>query len=157
VARQVVPLPEVEGLVRRWAADHGVDVVLVGDQTGAKQVLNRLSGLPVPVMPVKERGTTLLARRRYFRDHPPRGWRRLLPLSFQVPPEPYDDYAAVVIAETYLAPSPTIQNALRVNTSSGGIHPKFPRKILDTCRNMTVIYTAIASERHPRTYSFCSY
>ncbi len=103
VARQVVPLPEVVGLVRRWAADHGVDAVLVGDQTGAKQVLNRLSGLPVPVMPVRERGTTLLARRRYFRDHPPRGWRRLLPLSFQVPPEPYDDYAAVVIAETYLA------------------------------------------------------
>jgi len=103
VARQVVPLPELEGLVRRWAADHGVDVVLVGDQTGAKHVLKRLSGLPVPVMSVRERGTTLLARRRYFRDHPPRGWRRLLPLSFQVPPEPYDDYAAVVIAETYLA------------------------------------------------------
>ena len=103
MARQVVPLPEVDGVVRRWAADHGVDVVLVGDQTGAKQVLNRLSGLPVPVTSVRERGTTLLARRRYFRDHPPRGWRRLLPLSFQVPPEPYDDYAAVVIAETYLA------------------------------------------------------
>ena len=103
VARQVVPLPEVDGVVRRWAADHGVDVVLVGDQTGAKQVLNRLSGLPVPVASVRERGTTLLARRRYFRDHPPRGWRRFLPLSFQVPPEPYDDYAAVVIAETYLA------------------------------------------------------
>ena len=103
VARQVVPLPEVDGLVRRLAADHGVDVVLVGDQTGAKQVLNRLSGLPVPVTSVRERGTTLLARRRYFRDHPPRGWRGLLPLSFQVPPEPYDDYAAVVIAETYLA------------------------------------------------------
>ena len=103
VARQVVPLPELDGIVRRWAAGHGVDVVLVGDQTGAKQVLNRLSGLPVPVTSVRERGTTLLARRRYFRDHPPRGWRRLLPLSFQVPPEPYDDYAAVVIAETYLA------------------------------------------------------
>lgn len=103
MTRQVVPLPELEGLVRRWAADHDVDLVLVGDQTGAKLVLNRLSGLPVPVVSVRERDTTLLARRRYFRDHPPRGWRRLLPLSFQAPPEPYDDYAAVVIAETYLA------------------------------------------------------
>jgi len=103
VARQVVPLPELDRLVRRWIGDHGVDVVLVGDQTGAKQVLNRLSGLPVPVTSVTERGTTLLARRRYFHDHPPRGWRRLLPIGFQVPPDPYDDYAAVVIAETYLA------------------------------------------------------
>ena len=103
VVRRVVPLPELDGLVRRWAVDHGVNVVLVGDQTGATQALDRLTGLPVPVTSVRERGTTIAARRRYFRDHPPRGWRRLLPLSLQVPPEPYDDYAAVVIAESYLA------------------------------------------------------
>jgi hypothetical protein len=65
-------------------------------------VLEIIRGLPVAVCLAEEAETTLVARRRYFRDHPPRGWRRLLPLSLQVPPEPYDDYAAAIIGERYL-------------------------------------------------------
>lgn len=103
VARQVVPLPYLADLVKHWVERHHVDVVLIGDQTAFKRVFEILAGLPVRVLPVRERNTTLDARRRYFRDHPPRGWRRLLPLTLQVPPEPYDDYAAVVLAEAYLA------------------------------------------------------
>lgn len=102
VARKVVPLPELHPLVRRWVDTYQVQIVLVGDQTGSKHVFDLLIGLPVPVRAARERDTTLRARRRYFREHPPRGWRRLLPLSLQLPPEPYDDYAAVVLAEAYL-------------------------------------------------------
>jgi RNase H-fold protein (predicted Holliday junction resolvase) len=101
-ARGVVALADLVDLVRRWAAAYQVDVVLIGDQTGYKQVFDMLVGLSLPVRPVAERGSTLLARRRYFQDHPPRGWRRFIPLGLQLPPEPYDDYAAVVLAEGYL-------------------------------------------------------
>ncbi|HKV45253.1 MAG TPA: hypothetical protein VJT32_11365 [bacterium] len=101
-ARKVVALADLIDLVRRWAAAYQVDVVLVGDQTGSKHVFDMLAGLSVPVRPVAERWSTFLARGRYFRDHPPRGWRRFIPLGLQVPPEPYDDYAAVVLAEGYL-------------------------------------------------------
>ena len=34
--------------------------------------------------------------------NPPRGWRRLLPVSMQMPPEPYDDYVAVILAQRFL-------------------------------------------------------
>ena len=61
-------------------------------------VLAGVPGLP-PVRVVEERGSTLEARRRYFADHPPRGWRRLVPLSLQVPPQEYDDYVAVLLIE----------------------------------------------------------
>jgi hypothetical protein len=56
----------------------------------------------VPLRAVDEHGTTLRARARYFTDHPPRGWRRLIPRSLQTPPEPYDDYVAVLLAEAAL-------------------------------------------------------
>jgi RNase H-fold protein (predicted Holliday junction resolvase) len=102
LARRVVGFGDLREVTRRWVEAHRVERILIGDQTWSKQVFDILEGLSVPLEPVAERGTTLLARRRYFQDHPRSGWRRLLPISLQVPPEPYDDYAAVVLAEAYL-------------------------------------------------------
>lgn len=103
VARRVVPSHELAAVVREWVVAYRADLVLLGDRTGSREVTQQLSGLGVPVLLADERGTTLAARARYFRENPPRGWRRLVPRSFQVPPEPYDDFAAVVLAEAYLA------------------------------------------------------
>jgi hypothetical protein len=98
----VVDVPSLRCLATQWSEAYEVECVVVGDGTGSKRVFELLAGLPVPVRLVTEQGSTLAARLRYFRDHPPRGWRRLLPLSVQVPPEPYDDYAAEVLGEQYL-------------------------------------------------------
>lgn len=106
VDHRVVRLHELLELSMRWAETYGVDVVIVGDQTCYKHVFDTLTELGIAVRGVAERGSTLAARRRYFRDHPPKGWRRLLPISLQLPPEPYDDYAAVVLAEAYLSQAP---------------------------------------------------
>jgi RNase H-fold protein (predicted Holliday junction resolvase) len=106
LAHRVVRTRDLTPVVAEWVAAFHVDLVVVGNRTGSGEVLALLTsvagGLKVPVKAVEEQDTTLAARRRYFRDHPPRGWRRLLPLSLQLPPEPYDDYAAVEIAESYL-------------------------------------------------------
>lgn len=102
LARSVVEIGDLRALASGWMAAYRVDAVIVGSQTGSKQVLDILRNLTVPVKAVPERGSTLRARRRYFLDHPRRGWRRLVPLSLQVPPEPYDDYAAALLAEAYL-------------------------------------------------------
>ena len=102
ITHRVVPTSEVAGLVETWTSEYGVDVVLVGNRTGGKRVFDLIRGLPVAVCMAEEAETTLQARHRYFRDHPPKGWRKLLPLSLQIPPEPYDDYAAAVIGERYL-------------------------------------------------------
>ena len=102
--RAIVPAAEFSRVIREWARRHRISQVVLGDRTGRVEILTQISTvLPgVAVSLVKEAHTTLLARRRYFADHPPRGWRRLLPLSMQVPPEPYDDYAAVIILERFL-------------------------------------------------------
>jgi RNase H-fold protein (predicted Holliday junction resolvase) len=63
----------------------------------------RALGLPVEL--VDERETSLLARARFFRDHPPRGWRRIVPRGMLLPDRPIDDYAALLIAERFLKAS----------------------------------------------------
>ncbi len=108
LARAIVPPAGVPRTVLAWAAERGIDAIVVGEGTGSKQVIAALAALSasgrLPVVTSEEeRDSTLAARRRYFEDHPPRGWRRFVPRSFQVPPEPYDDYAAAVIAGRYLA------------------------------------------------------
>jgi len=94
---------ELGRVAREWAATYRIERVVLGAGTGARGAAELLSDLSVPVVEVPERGTTLAARSRYFDDHPPRGWKRLLPRSLLTPPEPYDDYAAILLAEAYLA------------------------------------------------------
>lgn len=114
LARSVVAreaLGEALAALRRRFA---ITEALVGDRTGAADVVatvrREMPGLPVAL--VDEAGTTLEARRLYFADHPPRGWRRLLPSGMRTPPEPYDDYAAVALARRRFA---------------GGLPPNFHR------------------------------
>jgi RNase H-fold protein (predicted Holliday junction resolvase) len=108
LARAIVPPADVPRTVLEWVGRHAVDAIIVGGGTTSRHLVAALSGLRAsgrlpPVSIHEERGTTLAARRRYFDEHPPRGWRRLVPRSLQVPPVPYDDYAAVVIAQRRLA------------------------------------------------------
>ena len=52
---------------------------------------------------VGEAHSTEEARGLYWQENPPKGWRKLLPLGLQVPPEPLDAYAAVVQVRRWLA------------------------------------------------------
>ncbi|MBP5092751.1 MAG: resolvase, partial [Abditibacteriota bacterium] len=45
--------------------------------------------------------STMEGRKLYFKENPPRGWRRLIPTSLQTPPRSIDDYAAVVILKRH--------------------------------------------------------
>ncbi len=102
---EVVPRWGLADRVRELAAAHPLAAVLVGDRTGSSAVVAELQALglsPSPTL-VPEHNTTLRARDRYFADHPPRGWRRLLPRGMLLPPRPVDDYAALVMAEDWLA------------------------------------------------------
>jgi len=103
--RAVVGTSVVVETVRTWVADFAPERIILGNRTGGRDLFQELSGrFPgVPVVAAPEAGTTLEARVRYFQDHPPQGWRRLLPRSMQHPPEPYDDYAAIVLMERYWA------------------------------------------------------
>jgi len=93
---------------RTLMGTNAVVAIALGSGTTADGVLAELQKLGVPVTLVDERETTLKARALYFADHPPRGWRRLLPLGMQMPPRPVDDYAAALIARRYLAGTPDL-------------------------------------------------
>ena len=75
-----------------------VDRVFLGDGTGMNMFKAHLRGVFPDVTVVDERNSTLEARLTYWELHPPRGWRRLLPMSLQTPPRPVDDLAAYGIA-----------------------------------------------------------
>jgi len=93
----VLALPDLDQLVLPPGA-----VVLVGDGTGSRAVVERLRARGVAPTLVDERDTTLVARGLYFRDHPPLGLLRLLPPGMRAPPRPIDDYAAYAIALRWL-------------------------------------------------------
>jgi RNase H-fold protein (predicted Holliday junction resolvase) len=82
-----------------------VSVAAIGRGTNAAAVAAVAEGLGLRVELVDERETTLRARARFFRDHPPRGWRRLIPRGMLLPDRPVDDYAALLIAERFLKAS----------------------------------------------------
>jgi RNase H-fold protein (predicted Holliday junction resolvase) len=107
--QRVVEASKLETSLPVWIKDYKIDVVVLGDATTSQawrarveKVISLHVSQPLKIELVKEAGSTLEARTFYWRAHPPRGWRKVLPLSLQTPPEPIDDFAAIVLAERYL-------------------------------------------------------
>ena len=100
--RAIVEREELLTALRPWLERCPQAHLLVGGATGSKPVISELRSLGKEVTVVNEFRTSERARWRYFRDHPPRGWWRLVPLGLQVPPVAIDDYAALIMAEDYL-------------------------------------------------------
>ncbi|MDQ6822938.1 MAG: pre-16S rRNA-processing nuclease YqgF [Candidatus Eremiobacteraeota bacterium] len=82
--------------------EYAVEAIALGRGTNAAAIGTIVGSFGLPVHLVDETETTLRARALYFEDHPPKGWRRLVPLGLLVPPRPIDDYAALLIARRYL-------------------------------------------------------
>jgi RNase H-fold protein (predicted Holliday junction resolvase) len=89
------------GTLAPLAAAHPLRAVALGGGTNAATVRALLERLGAPVHLIDETDTSYRARALYFADHPPTGWRRLIPLGLQLPPRPIDDYAALLIARRY--------------------------------------------------------
>ncbi|KPJ63594.1 hypothetical protein AMK68_03590 [candidate division KD3-62 bacterium DG_56] len=102
--RAVVPAESVVKAAAEYVARFGCRRIVLGNRTTAGEVSRRLAagGITAEVVLVEEHRSTEEARRRYFREHPPRRWRRLIPRGLLTPPTPYDDYVAIILAERYL-------------------------------------------------------
>lgn len=101
--RGIVSTPELQDFLKKRLAQWNPQVVLLGDGTFSKevkkQILPDLNGIPLQI--VDEHDSTYRARKLYFEQNPPRGFWRFIPLGLQVPPEPYDDFAAMLLAIRY--------------------------------------------------------
>lgn len=102
--RRIQPLEALVQGIRDALAVEAPSLVIVGSGTGSKPVIHvlRESFPGLGLLVVDERETSLQARERYWEHNPRRGWRRLLPSSLQVPPEPIDDFVAFILAERVL-------------------------------------------------------
>jgi RNase H-fold protein (predicted Holliday junction resolvase) len=101
----VVPIDSVLVKLHEAYIVNEFHLVILGDSTGSKQVKTAIRRhLPsMGLLVIDEKETTIQARERYWEANPRTGWRKLLPASLQVPPEPYDDFAALVLAERVLS------------------------------------------------------
>ena len=103
VAAGIESLECLDGCVGELLTRRRVGAIALGRGTNASRVRIALMHFSLPVHLVDEHETSRLARGLYFAEHPPRGWRRLIPLGLQLPPRPIDDYAAILIARRFLA------------------------------------------------------
>lgn len=96
---EVLPAEELQKSLKSLLSQYKPARALIGGGTGCKRLLPLLNDW-FPELEwecVDERNTTLQARQLYFQYHPPRGLRRWIPRSLQLPPEPYDDYVALLL------------------------------------------------------------
>lgn len=84
---------------------YGIFSLIVGAGTGSRDIQKSLLKLDLKcnLIFVPEKDTSRLARQRYWEENPPRGLLRLIPTSLRTPPTPYDDLAAVILAEKFLS------------------------------------------------------
>lgn len=102
--RAVVSSDELVAAIGELRDAHAPDLLVIGSGTGSRELTRQLreEWPSLSILAVDERNTTQMARERYWLHHGRRGWRLLLPSSMQVPPEPVDDFAAVILAERAL-------------------------------------------------------
>ena len=105
--RSVIETAILEEAVSLLITKNEIDVIVLGDGTTSSDARRRLEPIAkgIPIEVVDEKHTTEAARKEYWIKKPPRGWRRFLPTSLQVPPEPVDDIVAEILGRRFIARS----------------------------------------------------
>lgn len=101
--QRVIATDELSDALKNLSAEFSIDDVILGDGTTHKSAAEKISAAGLKFRLVDEKHTTEEARRLYWKKNPPRGWRRLLPTSMQVPPEPVDALVAEILVRRFLA------------------------------------------------------
>ncbi|MCX8052252.1 MAG: hypothetical protein N3B12_00445 [Armatimonadetes bacterium] len=104
--RRVTPVDQLHAILVRLIEQFSPFVAVVGNGTNSSEIANVVktaTGLDTEF--VDEKFSTAAARKRFFEENPPKGWRKLIPVSLQTPSRPYDDYVAVILGERYLVSS----------------------------------------------------
>ena len=100
--QRVVPTEELDGVIKSLAAQFEIEKVILGDGTTHKAATKKITAAGLSFELVDEKHTTEEARREFWIKNPPRGWRKLLPTSMQVPPEPVDAIVAEILVRRFL-------------------------------------------------------
>lgn len=109
--RKILSEEKLEKEIHILKEKYGPLQVVVGNSTGSEKVLRILEKMNLPFTLVDERNSSEEARKLYFQAHPPRGWRKIVPLSFLYPDRAFDDWQAVVIGRRYILKKKGEENA----------------------------------------------
>lgn len=101
--RKVTPTDRIIKNIEDSFKDYQIDKIILGNGTNYKKIEERLKNRfsQIKIILIVEDFSTLEARKKYFKAHPPRGIFKLIPLSLRIPPCHYDDFVAVLLAEKY--------------------------------------------------------
>lgn len=102
--QKVINTNRLEAEVKAAQEKYDFSKLIEGNGTTSQQAKARIiQALPeLDIIVIDEYRTTEMAKGEYWKANPPRGWRRLLPVTMQVPPVPVDDYVAVILGRRYL-------------------------------------------------------
>ena len=100
--QRVVETAELGDVIKRLSAEHEIELVILGNGTTHKAAASLVEASGLQIKVVDEKHTTEEARREYWKKNPPRGWRKLLPTTMQVPPEPVDVIVAEILVRRHL-------------------------------------------------------
>lgn len=100
--KKIIETEKLKDEIKNILEKYNINLVILGDKTGSKKVKNFLKEFKnIKIVLEDESFTSFKAKKKYFQENPPKGIKKFLPISFQTPPSPYDDYAAIILAEEY--------------------------------------------------------
>ena len=101
--REVISTEKIAKNIEDSLNIYKINKIILGNGTNYKQIEKKLrEHFPqLKIILIEEDFSTLEARKKYFKAHPPRGIFKLIPLSLRVPPCHYDDFVAILLAEKY--------------------------------------------------------
>jgi len=101
--KEVISTEKIAGTIEDSLNIYKINKIILGNGTNYKNIEKRLKNQfpKLEIILIEEEFSTLKARKKYFKAHPPRGILKLIPLSLRVPPCHYDDFVAVLLAEKY--------------------------------------------------------
>lgn len=101
---KIINSDELVQIMKSLLEKYIIKTIVMGNGTSSKKKYDLLKRefIDRDIVLINEYRTTDEARKLYFQENPPKGWKKLIPLGMQVPPVPVDDYAAIVIGRKYL-------------------------------------------------------
>ena len=104
VAGKVIDKEELIKELKFFLEKYTIKDIAIGGGTNSQEIFEIVTNhfSDIRLTTIIEKDSTMLARKEYFHYNPPRGWLKLIPASLRIPPCPYDDFAAYIIARRFL-------------------------------------------------------
>jgi hypothetical protein len=102
--KSIIATARLRDTLKEMISEYSPETVIMGNGTFSKKVKPLVEEVinHSPVILVDEKHSTERGKLLYYKENPPRGLWKLIPVTLQVPEEPYDDFAAIILALDYL-------------------------------------------------------